>query len=225
MFQNLLIVIQNLMYFALHILSNDSFKRPLSPEDEKKYFEKAREGNIEAKNLLIEHNLRLVSHIIKKYYSSNSDVDDLISIGTIGLVKAVATYSCDKNTRFATYASKCIENEILMHFRSLKKSNQDVYISDALDTDKDGNSLTFLDVVADDANIERDIEKKLQVKKAVELVSTVLDKRETEIIKMRYGIGCKAMPQRTVAKILGISRSYVSRIESKALMVLKEHLS
>ena len=213
--------LSNLLYFALHIMNNGSFPKPLSAKEEQECLERCAAGDMEARNKLIEHNLRLIVHIIKKYYSSARDQDDLISIGTIGLIKAVSSYSGSKGTRFATYASKCIENEILMHFRSLKKSAQDVYISEPIDTDKDGNALSLMDIVADDLNVIEDVDMKMQWQKMLELIEIVLSPRERDIVKMRYGIGCEPLPQREVANRLEISRSYVSRIEKKALEKLK----
>ncbi|MBQ2755730.1 MAG: RNA polymerase sporulation sigma factor SigK, partial [Oscillospiraceae bacterium] len=175
-----------------------------------------------AKNMLVEHNLRLVAHVIKKYYSAADDQDDLISIGTIGLIKAVSTFDADKGSRFATYAARCIENEILMYFRSRKKCAQDVYISDPIDTDKNGNSLTLIDVISDDSSIFDTIELKLNCEKLCRSINEQLDPREQEIIVMRYGLcGYSPLAQREVAAKLGISRSYVSRIEKKALEKLR----
>lgn len=172
---------------------------------------------------MIEHNLRLVAHIVKKYYSAQKDQDDLISIGTIGLIKAVSTFDYNKGTRFATYAARCIENEILMHFRNAKKSAQDIYISDPIDTDKEGNALTFMDIVADDDCIIDSIDLKLKSEKLYELIEKHLDTREKEIIYLRYGLrGNIPLTQREVAKKLKISRSYVSRIETKALLKLRK---
>ena len=171
---------------------------------------------------MIEHNLRLVAHIVKKYYAANCDQDDLISIGTIGLIKAISTFNSGKGIRLATYAARCIENEILMYFRNQKKVAQDVYISDPIDTDKDGNALTLIDIIADDSDIVEEIELKVRVEKLRELLETRLNKREKQIINMRYGLnGEKELTQREIAKKLGISRSYVSRIETATLKKLK----
>ena len=149
-----LLLLSNSLFLSLRLTGNPgSFPRPLPPEEERACLERWAQGDLEARNRLVEHNLRLVAHIIKKYYSNVKDQDDLISIGTIGLIKAVSTFDCDKGTRFATYTSRCIENEILMYFRNKKKSAQDVYISDPIDTDKDGNALTLLDIMATDDNI------------------------------------------------------------------------
>lgn len=214
----------NLLYFALHVTSGGSFPKPLSPKDEKECLEKIKEGDQDAKNKLIEHNLRLVAHIIKRYYSSIRDQDDLISIGTIGLIKAASTFDYDKGTRFATYASRCIENEILMYFRNLRKSAQDIFISDPIDTDKEGNSLTLQDIMSDDDNIFDHIDLRLKSEQMYKLIEKYLSEREQNIIIMRYGLYCtKPLTQREVAAVLNISRSYVSRIEKKAINTLKKH--
>lgn len=202
-----------------------SFPKPLSTEEEKKYLDLMFEGDMEARNILIEHNLRLVAHIVKKYYTQTSEVDDLISIGTIGLIKGINSYRPDKGVRLATYASRCAENEILMHFRSAKKSAGDISLSETIDSDGDGGSLCLMDVVC----LEDDMLEKIS---RVELSSTVsrlvrdlLDDREAEIVRLRYGLdGAAPKTQREVAKECGISRSYVSRLESKALSKLREAL-
>lgn len=214
-------IAQHLLFFALHI-EGGSFPKPLSAAKEKKCFHQMAQGDDKARDMLIEHNLRLVAHIIKKYYSSTNDQDDLISIGTIGLIKAVGTFDYEKGARFATYASRCIENEILMHFRNIKKTAGDVYISDVLDTDKDGNSLSLLDVIADEVSIVDTIDSKFKAEQLREAVKKQLNGREKQIIIMRYGLGgSHPLTQREVAKQLGISRSYVSRIEKKALLSLR----
>ncbi len=215
------LALSNLLYFALHITGNGSFPRPLSAKEERETLELIKQGDVSAKNKLIEHNLRLVAHIIKKYYASHTEPDDLISIGTIGLIKAATTFDYEKGTRFATYASRCIENEILMHFRAQKKASQDVYISDPIDTDSEGNALTLMDIVADEDTIVDDIDLKMKSEKLYNYI-TALDGREKRIIHMRYGLGGNTpLTQREVAYKLGISRSYVSRIEKKALSKLE----
>lgn len=225
MFAFLLQIASSLFYLALHITAPNSFPPPLTAKEETELIEKMQQGDTGAKNKLIEHNLRLVAHIIKKYYSNTSDQDDLISIGTIGLIKAVSTFKPDKKIRLATYAARCIENEVLMYFRSAKKSAADLHFSDPIDTDKDGNSLTLIDVVADDINIADEIDKKMKLEKLRVLLETRLDDREKEIIKLRYGIGGKkSLTQKEVAAILGISRSYVSRIETSVLKKLRHLL-
>ena len=176
----------------------------------------------EARSRLIEHNLRLVAHIIKKYYSTYRDQEDLISIGTIGLIKAVSSFDYTKGTKFATYASRCIENEILMHFRNKKKSMHDVYLSDSIDTDKDGNAITLIDIMPDETNILDSIDLNIQSHKMYQLIQANLSEREKKILTMRYGLyGTRPLTQREVAKKLDISRSYVSRIEKKALEELR----
>ena len=214
---------EHLLYLALHIEGSSSFPKPLSARQEQECFEKMAAGDMEARSLLIEHNLRLVAHIIKKYYASTSDQEDLISIGTIGLIKAISTFNYSKGTKFATYASRCIENEILMHFRSQKKTSGDVYINDPLETDKDGNPLTLVDIIADEFNIAEDIDLKMKFEQLYRYIKSSLDPREKEILRLRYGLGgVKPLTQREVAAKLQISRSYVSRIEKKALQYLKK---
>ncbi len=225
MFNLLLQIFTNLYYFALHVTGAGSFPAPLSAKRETELLEKSQKGDINARNKLIEHNLRLVAHIVKKYYAASSNQDDLISIGTIGLIKAVSTFKTDKNIRLATYASRCIENEILMFFRNQKKSAQDVYISDPIDTDKEGNALTLIDVIADKSDIVEELDTKFKLQKLKGILGKTLDKRELQIIKLRYGIGENPeLTQREIAKKLGISRSYVSRIEKSALEKLKKQL-
>lgn len=225
LFSLLLQIASSIFYLALHITAPNSFPPPLTAKEETELIEKMQQGDTGAKNKLIEHNLRLVAHIIKKYYSNTSDQDDLISIGTIGLIKAVSTFKPDKKIRLATYAARCIENEVLMYFRSTKKSASDLHFGDPIDTDKDGNSLTLIDVVADDVNIADEIDKKLKLEKLKVLLETRLDDREKEIIKLRYGMGGEdPLTQKEVATILGISRSYVSRIETSVLKKLRHLL-
>ncbi|MBR6533493.1 MAG: RNA polymerase sporulation sigma factor SigK [Clostridia bacterium] len=223
MFNLLLQIFTNLYYFALHVTGAGSFPAPLSAKREAELLEKSQKGDIDARNKLIEHNLRLVAHIVKKYYANSSNQDDLISIGTIGLIKAVSTFKADKNIRLATYASRCIENEILMFFRNQKKSAQDVYISDPIDTDKEGNALSLIDVIADKSDIVEELDTKFKLQKLKSILNKTLDKRELEIIELRYGIGSNPeLTQREIAKKLGISRSYVSRIEKSALEKLRK---
>lgn len=215
--------LSGLLFFALHVLGNGSFPKPLSAKEEKETIEKIQQGDKEAIDKLTVHNLRLVAHIVKKYYASSKDQEDLISIGSIGLIKAVHTFKPDKNIRFSTYASRCIENEILMHFRGLKKSSQNMYMSDPIDVDKNGNPLTLLDIIASDIDLENEIETKVRGELAKELIEEVLSPREKIIIKLRFGIEEQIpLTQREVAQRLNISRSYVSRIEKKALNTLKK---
>ncbi len=199
-----------------------TFPRPLSAEEERKYVALAAEGDEEARSILIERNLRLVAHIIKKYYSATCDQDDLISIGTVGLIKGISSYRPDRGVRLATYASRCVENEILMYFRSQRKSAGDVSLSDALDNDGEGG-LSIQDVLYEEDDILERLALKEDSRRLRRLVSTELDRREQEIVSLRYGLdGKSALPQREVAARLGISRSYVSRLEKKALEKLRK---
>lgn len=224
MFFSLLMKIASaIYYFALHVKGAGSFPPPLSAEREAELLEKSRNGDDDARNELIEHNLRLVAHIVKKYYNTGADQDDMISIGTIGLIKAVSTFNADKGIHLATYASRCIENEILMFFRNQKKTAQDVFISDPIDTDKDGNTLTLIDVIADKSDIADEIDTKIKVEKLRVILPVCLTERERLIIEMRYGLfGREELTQREIAKKLNISRSYVSRIEKSALEKLRK---
>ena len=218
-------ILSGIIFFALHVTSANSFPRPLSAQGERECFERIKNGDKSAKNKLIEHNLRLVAHIIKKYYSNSSEQDDLVSIGTIGLIKASSTFDYEKGTRFATYAARCIENEILMYFRNKKKYAQDISLSEPIECDKDGNALSIIDTMADEKSITEDIEEKLRAENLHKVIDSELLPREKEIIYMRYGImGRGPYTQREVAKKLSISRSYVSRIEKKAMEKLKEKL-
>lgn len=221
-FELLTQIASQIFYLALHVTGAGSFPPPLSSKRESELLELKEQGDVSARDKLIEHNLRLVAHVVKKYYTAD-DQDDLISIGTIGLIKAVNTFKPDKKIRLATYAARCIENEILMHFRNNKKYTQDVYISDPIDTDKNGNTLTLIDIIADEGNIEEEIDTKIKVQKLRVILNGTLDERELQIIKMRYGLdGAKELTQREIAKKLGISRSYVSRIETAALEKLRK---
>lgn len=213
---------QYIFTFILHICGNGKFPKPLSEEKEKEYLLKSKNGDIKARNILVEHNLRLVAHIIKKYYAVNVDQDDLVSIGTIGLIKAINTFDIDKNIKLSSYASRCIENEILMHFRNLKKSSQNVSLEDAVDIDKDGNTLKLMDLLSIDDDFADNLDKKLNLQKINKYLTETLTKRELQIINLRYGLnGSKPLTQREVSSIMDISRSYVSRIEKKALEKLK----
>lgn len=215
--------LNNMLLFALHIDSKNIFPKPLSKAEEKECFKRMNEGDGQARNKLIEHNLRLVAHIIKKYYSNLKEQDELISIGTIGLIKAVSTFDYLKGNRFATYASRCIENEILMYFRSKKKSQGDIYIDEPIDTDKDGNTLTLIDIIGDESDIIEQVDLSIQSRQLYDFLEKNLTEREFEIIKLRYGLyGLAPLTQREVAEKLNISRSYVSRIEKRILGNLKE---
>lgn len=202
-----------------------SFPRPLPAKEERRCVEAAQAGDESARNELIEHNLRLVVHIVKKYYAASADAEDLISIGTVGLIKGVSSYRPDKGVRLATYASKCIENEILMHFRSLRKSAQDVSLSDALDADGDGGGLSLMDTLSVPDDMLEELSRHEQRGLLRAAVVSELDERERAVVTMRYGLdGTPPQPQRAVAETLGISRSYISRIEKKALGKLKSYL-
>ena len=206
-------------------LSTGSFPRPLKPQEEKLCLERAAAGDTEARNTLIERNLRLVAHIMKKYYASESDQEDLISIGTIGLIKAVNSYRLDKNIKFATYASRCIQNEILMHFRAGRKRAQDVSLSELIETGSDGAALELQDAVAGDEDLLESISARENARQLRSAVERCLTDQERQVVCMRYGLfGCIPRRQREVAQALDISRSYVSRIEKRALERLREEL-
>ena len=212
-----------LFYLALHVAPSYSFPPPLKRKEEEELLRKMACGDKSAKDKLIEHNLRLVAHIVKKYYGTGVDSEDLISIGTIGLIKGISTFKSDKSIHLATYAARCIDNEILMHFRTLKKSSQDVYISDPIDTDKDGNTLTLIDIISDSTDMTEMIDTKLKLQKLRLIINDALDQREKTVICYRYGVGgCKELTQHEIAKKLDISRSYVSRIEKAALTKLRQ---
>ena len=215
---------QNLIYFMLHLTSGNSFPKPLSAKEEmaelKKFHE---EGDMKAREKLINHNMRLVAHIVKKYYSNYSDQDDIISIGTIGLIKGIDSFDYKKGTRLATYASRCIENEILMHFRAKKKSEKDISMNEPIDRDSEGNPLTFTDIIYSESTVFDEVDLKMRSEKLYQYLKKLQDPRERQILVMRYGLyDTVALPQREVAEQLGISRSYVSRIEKKALSELKK---
>ena len=202
-----------------------SFPRALGVEQEKELLERSLSGDLDARNTLIEHNLRLVAHVVKKYYTASADTDDLISIGTVGLIKGIDTYRPERGVRLATYVARCAENEILMYFRSLKKSSADVSLSEALDTDTEGNSLSLMDVLSVEDDLAERVNLAEEARKVRNLVNIVLDSRESEIISARYGLnGETPLTQRECAARLGISRSYVSRIEKRALEKLREAL-
>ena len=222
MFGFLSYISQYIFLFILHIAHGESFPKPLKKAEEQRYLELAAKGDINARNILVEHNLRLVAHIIKKYYQNYGGQDDLVSIGTIGLIKAINTFDLNKNIKLSSYASRCIENEILMFFRNNRKSSQDVSLNDTIDTDKDGNPLTLMDIMASDMDVADDVDTKLHLEVLSQYIDEVLTKREKEIIIKRYGIGGeKVQTQRELAKRLDISRSYISRIEKKALEKLR----
>ena len=217
------LMLSGLMY-ALQ-LQTGSFPRPLTAKEERHYLELAAKGNLAARNVLIERNLRLVAHIMKKYYAQADDQEDLISIGTIGLIKGIETFDATKGARLATYAARCVENEILMHFRAQKKSSQDVSLSDLIETASDGAALSLMDVISDETDLPEQVEKRHLLQKLCICIDRVLDDQEKQVILLRYGLGGGApLRQRQVAEITGISRSYVSRIEKKALEKLRKAL-
>jgi RNA polymerase sporulation-specific sigma factor len=211
-------LIKELMFLVSYI-KNNAFPQPLSAKEEEKYLQLMAKGDEQARNILIEHNLRLVAHIVKKFENTGEDVEDLISIGTIGLIKAIESYSSGKGTKLATYAARCIENEILMHLRSLKKTRKDVSLHEPIGQDKEGNEISLIDILKSEGN---DIIDEIQLNMELEQVKKyidVLDEREKEVIISRFGLDMqREKTQREIAKELGISRSYVSRIEKRALM-------
>jgi RNA polymerase sporulation-specific sigma factor len=212
------------MFYSLQ-LSNGSFPKPLTAQEERHYLTLASQGDLEARNVLIERNLRLVAHIMKKYYTQTADQEDLISIGTIGLIKGISTFDDSKGVRLATYAARCVENEILMYFRSQKKSSQDVSLSDYIETESDGAALSLMDVVAEDADLLETISDREIVRALGVAVNRCLTEQERLVIVLRYGLeGKLPLRQREVAEVTGISRSYVSRIEKKALEKLRKAL-
>ena len=223
--ESLFALLKNLFIYSSYVSEKSSFPMPLSKEKEKFYLDKAESGDKEAKDILIKHNLRLVAHVAKKY-ANYGDNDELISVGSIGLIKAVSTYNQGKVTGLATYASRCIENEILMMLRASKKHKNNVSLSEPIGVDKEGNELTVIDMIADDKDVIDDVERDILMERLVAVTKECLDKREYDIIKHRYGLdGNGALTQREVANMFGISRSYISRIEKKALEKIREHVS
>ncbi len=214
----------NVLYFMLHLSTNSSFPKPLTAkEEEAELIKFHRDGDINARNKLVNHNMRLVAHIIKKYYSTYSDQEDIISIGTIGLIKGINTFDYTKGTRLATYASRCIENEIFMHFRTRKKNANEISMDEPIDTDSEGNPLTFTDIIYADETVFDDVDLKMNAEKLYKYLENIDDTRKKKILIMRYGLyDTQSLTQREIAKELGISRSYVSRIETKALEELRE---
>lgn len=202
-----------------------SFPQPLTAAEERYYMQKYTEGNLEAKHILIERNLRLVAHIVKKYQTSPDDTEDLLSIGTIGLIKAVVTFNPDKSTRLGTYAARCIENEILMHLRSKKKASREISLYEPIGTDREGNEIQLFDIIeTDEDDAHRKVERKEDIKVLYHRVESELSPRERLVLKMRYGLyNEEEYTQREIAKLLGISRSYVSRIEKSAIEKLREY--
>ena len=221
----LVFILGGLSYLVLSVSPSQKFPPPLSHEEERREFAKMRTGDTAARSRLIEHNLRLVAHIVRKYYASQTGQEDLISIGTIGLIKAIDSFKSVNGARFATYAAKCIQNEILMHFRAQKKIMCEVSINDTIDMDHDGNPLTYVDIIKVDDTIADDIDEKWKIARALRYIKNELNERERQIITLRYGLGNRpSVTQREVAQKLGISRSYVSRIEKNVLARLSGYL-
>ncbi len=211
------------MIFILHVTGAGAFPRPLCASEERELLLRASNGDIGARNKLTEHNLRLVAHIVKKYYGTGADPDDLVSIGTIGLIKAINTFNYEKNIKLSSYASRCIENEILMYFRATRKNSLDISMNEEIDHDSDGNALTLSDVLAQEDSIAEELDMKIKTEKLPRYIKECLTPREAMIIRLRYGLnGKKPLTQREVAALLKISRSYVSRIEKKALLKLRK---
>lgn len=222
----ILSMLLNVVYMILGVEPIQKFPPALSKEEEAECFQKCKNGDMSARNKLIEHNLRLVAHIVRKYYVTCKNQEDLISVGTIGLIKAIDSFNASNGARFATYAAKCIQNEILMLFRSQKKLGYEVSLNDTIDIDKDGNPLTYIDIVYTEDTIAEDIDKKIKINRALEYIKNNLDDREKQIIIMRYGLGnTRSYTQREVADKLNISRSYVSRIEKSTLEKINKYLT
>ena len=218
-----ILLLLNTLCFPLRLGNAGSFPRPLKAEEEREYLERFANGDLEARNKLVEHNLRLVSHILKKYYVQAGDQDDLISIGTIGLIKGISTFKPDKKVRLATYASRCVENEILMHFHSQRKYQGDVSLSDSIDSDREGNALSLMDVISVEDDMLENLDARDSCAKVRRCVEHCLTEREAKVISLRYGLdGEGPRTQREIASSCGISRSYVSRLEKKALGKLRE---
>jgi len=219
---NFMDILSGMLFLTAYVTNSNSFPQPLTEEEEEYYLNKFAAGDVQSKGILIERNLRLVAHIVKKYSYPGKDVDDLISIGTVGLIKAIDSYKSSKGTRLATYAAKCIENEILMLIRNNKKTKSEIYLQDPIGVDKEGNIISLMDVLSsDEDSIIEIVESKIQVKKLYLKINSCLTDRERSVIEMRYGLTQgKQKTQREIANILGISRSYVSRIEKKALKKL-----
>ncbi len=220
---NILQLLSNMICFILHITDAKNFPKQLTKKEEAEAIEMLKNGNPEGKRILIEHNLRLVAHIVKKYYSNVSEQDDLISIGTVGLIKGINSYNPEKGVKLATYCARCVDNEILMHFRSIKKLSQETSFSDPIDTDSEGNPLTLMDIIAVDDTIVDDIDTKEKLCRLVEILKQMPSSREKSIIIKRYGLsGDTPLTQQEIAEELKISRSYVSRIEKKVLNDMKK---
>lgn len=223
MFASVWLLLSSLFYsLQLH---SGSFPKPLTPEEERRYLERSAQGDLEARNILVERNLRLVAHVMKKYYAQTADQEDLISIGTIGLIKGITTFDASKGARLATYAARCVENEILMYFRSTRKSAQDVSLSDYIETGTDGAPLELMDVICEDCDLLEQVSDREAVFRLRQAMGRCLTEQERTVVILRYGLGGRApLRQRQVAERLGISRSYISRIEKRALQKLRKEL-
>lgn len=217
---------QQIIFLVSYVTSGSSFPKPLSAEEELEFLKSARDGDVEARNILVEKNMRLVAHIAKKYSSSGLEYEDMLSIGTIGLIKAINTFNFEKGNKLATYASRCIDNEILMVIRNMKKSANDVSLDEPIGKDKEGNEITFIDIITtEDEDVTEQISNKYYIKKIYEIIDSVLTEREKEIIVYRYGLySNETKTQQEIADSFNISRSYISRIEKKALIKLKKAL-
>ena len=221
-----LMFLKSAVFVVGYISNNSLFPEPLNPEEEREYLERYKHGDEDARNILIERNLRLVAHICKKYTSTNVEQDDLISIGTIGLIKGINSYRDDKGTRLSTYVSRCIDNEILMHLRSIKKIQSDVYLEESIGKDKDENAINLMDVLEnDERNLDEEIDLRFKIKKLYETMKEVLMGREKTVLELRFGLeGREPKTQHEIADMMNISRSYVSRIEKKAIDKLSKEI-
>lgn len=216
-------ILKDIVFFILHVSGPNVFPKPLSQKEEKKYLTNMKAGDKNARNKLIEHNLRLVAHIAKKYYFAYNNLDDIVSIGTIGLIKAIDTFKAEKGIKLSSYAARCIENEVLMFFRNAKKSEKDISINEPIETDKNGNTLILMDIMSAPEDIAGNVDIKIKTEKLKKYIREILTPREQTIINLRYGLeGQKNYTQREIAKKLNISRSYVSRIEKKAVSTLRK---
>lgn len=227
LFASVIGLFDDIVFLVSYVTNNNSFPQPLTEEEERLYIERFKKGDDEARNILVERNLRLVAHIVKKYNYTGKEVDDLISVGTIGLIKAITTFDNDKGTRLATYAARCIENEILMVIRSTKKNKSEVFLQDPIGVDKEGNEISLMDVLGtDNDTVVDEVESKIQTKRLYSKMASALKGREKMVLELRYGlISGKSKTQREIAQLLGISRSYVSRIEKRALKRLGKELN
>ena len=226
MLYSALMLMMSSAFLMLRLSPSGSFPKPLSAEEERDALAAWKSGDTSARDRLIEHNLRLVAHITKKYYAQCDDTDDLISIGTIGLIKAISTYDPEKNVKLATYASRCIENEILMYLRSIRRKATEVSLSDALEADEEGGGLALMDILSEEMDLDERLMLVEQSKKLYQAIDAELDVREQAVVRLRYGLAGKPpLTQRETAELLGISRSYISRIEKKALNKLREKMN